>query len=62
MLSILPNNLRDKLEDALEKLDSDQIEQLIEQVAQYDPVLQKTLTRYAENFDYLSILNALRTR
>ena len=61
MLSILPNTLRDKLEDALEKLDSDQIEQLIDQVAQFDPVLQKTLTRYAESFDYLGILNALRT-
>jgi len=60
MLSVLPSKLLAKLEDALEKLDADQIELLIEQVAQYDPLLRKTLTHYAENFDYLSILNALR--
>ena len=60
MLSVLPNKLRADLEDALEKLDADQIELLIEQVTPHDSTLKKTLSHYAENFDYISILNALR--
>ncbi len=58
--SALPGELLAELEEALERLDSDRIEQLIQQVACYDPTLQKTLTRLAENFDYPTILKALR--
>lgn len=61
MFSVLPEALRSELGDALERLDADRIELLIEQIATYDQALQKTLTHFAENFDYLTILKALRT-
>ncbi|MGZ5050447.1 MAG: response regulator [Methylobacter sp.] len=61
MLSILPNELHRDLLDALESLDSERIDQIIEQVAAYDQPLQKTLANFAENFDYSAILKALRS-
>jgi PAS domain S-box-containing protein len=61
MLSILPESLRQELIQALESLDSDRIEPLIQQVAMYDANFQKALTHLANNFDYPTILKALHT-
>jgi signal transduction histidine kinase/DNA-binding response OmpR family regulator len=60
MLSVLPNTLRDKLQEALESLESDRIDQIIQQVTDYDQELQQTLAQYTDSFDYQTILNALR--
>ncbi len=60
MLSALPSDLLIGLQNALECLDADRIATFIEQVATYDANLQRTLTQFADNFDYLSILKALR--
>jgi CheY-like chemotaxis protein/anti-sigma regulatory factor (Ser/Thr protein kinase) len=61
MLSILPETLRQELMQALESLNSDRIETLIQQVAMYDANLQKALAYLANNFDYPTILKALHT-
>ncbi|MGR8932008.1 MAG: PAS domain S-box protein [Gammaproteobacteria bacterium] len=61
MLAVLPEELRADLKDALQKLDSERIGQIIRQVANYDKALERTLNRYADNFDYPAILNTLRT-
>ena len=59
MLSKLPETLRIQLKQALEILDSERIEEIIDEVAIYDQNLQKTLLCMAENFDYQSILRVL---
>jgi CheY-like chemotaxis protein len=59
MLSILPKALQNELYEALVSLESDRIDQVIEQVGQYDLVLQKTLTRFVGNYNYPAILQAL---
>jgi len=59
MLAGLPEELRNDLKQALEILDSERIDQLILEVAEYDQKLQKTLASIAENFDYQTILKAL---
>jgi len=61
MLSVLPEALRADLAAALESLETERIEQVIQQVAPHDPKLQKNLSHLAENFDYSSILKALQT-
>ena len=58
-LSHLPQDLCDELREALQRLESERIAELIEQVAAYDKSLQLTLTRLAYNFDYPAILKAL---
>jgi CheY-like chemotaxis protein/anti-sigma regulatory factor (Ser/Thr protein kinase) len=60
MLEGLPEELRDRLIKALENLDGDRIQAAIQQVAEYDPTLQKKLTHLAGSFDYPAILQALR--
>ncbi len=61
MLLALPEALRSELKNALESLESERIEIVIHQVEVYDQKLQKVLMSLAENFDYLTILKALRT-
>lgn len=61
MLSVLPEELRDELTNALKSLETKRIALAIERVASYDRALQKTLNHLAENFDYATILKALRT-
>jgi hypothetical protein len=56
----LPEALRVDLIKALQSLDSVRIDTVIGQVAKHDKTLQKKLSRLAENFDYPSILRALR--
>jgi CheY-like chemotaxis protein len=58
-LSVLPDELRSDLTNALESLEPKRIALVIQQVATYDKQLQKTLTYFAENFDYPTILKAL---
>jgi CheY-like chemotaxis protein len=60
-LSILPQKLCNELIKALESLEQKQISTIIEQVLSYDLALYKTLSQLAENFEYQTILNALRT-
>jgi signal transduction histidine kinase/CheY-like chemotaxis protein len=61
MLSVLPDELQRELRYALESLEVARISAAIGQVARYDLVLYKTLSRMAENFDYPAILKALQT-
>jgi CheY-like chemotaxis protein len=61
MLSVLPEPLRNELQEAFENLQNERIDQLIRQVATYDQDLQKTLTYFAESFDYPTILQALKS-
>ena len=60
MLTVLPTTLRHELHDALQSLDSGRIAAVIQQVALYDSMLHKLLSRMTENFDYPTILNALQ--
>lgn len=48
----LPETLRNELRNALERLDSDQIAQLLSQAEVHDPSLRKILTLIADNYDY----------
>ncbi|TRW91209.1 MASE3 domain-containing protein [Candidatus Methylobacter oryzae] len=61
MLSVLPESLRYDLTEALESLETNHIAQVIQQIATYDPKLQKTLSHLADTFDYTAILKALQT-
>ncbi|WP_082879674.1 PAS domain-containing protein [Methylomonas methanica] len=60
MLTALPQELRSELINALESLEQEHIGTIIGQVLPYDLILYKTLMRLAENFDYPTILNAIR--
>jgi signal transduction histidine kinase/CheY-like chemotaxis protein len=60
MLSALPKSMRDELQEALECLDSERIDRIIQQVAAYDSNLQITLTQITDSFDYPTILQALK--
>jgi PAS domain S-box-containing protein len=55
----LPASLREVLLRALEDLDTEQIERLIQQIGESDQNLSRTLIRYADNFDYPAIIDAL---
>ncbi|UZR29186.1 PAS domain S-box protein [Methylococcus mesophilus] len=59
MLSGLPEDLRQELRSALSSLESERIDAALRKVAALDPQLHKTLSRFAENFDYPAILKAL---
>ena len=60
-LSVLPRGLRKDLTDALTNLDSERISRAIARVAPYDIKLKNALSTFADNFDYPTILKALRT-
>ena len=60
MFANLPEALLDEFKEALESLDTENIDAVIEQIAQYDAELQKTLQHLADNFDYSAILKALK--
>lgn len=60
-VSILPRELLRELIKALQSLDQEHIGTVIRQVLPYDLALYKTLSRLVENFDYPTILNALRS-
>jgi CheY-like chemotaxis protein len=55
----LPDPLRKALLSALENLDSERIRSLIRQIGETDQELSRTLSRYADNFDYPRIIEAL---
>jgi CheY-like chemotaxis protein/anti-sigma regulatory factor (Ser/Thr protein kinase) len=59
MLSVMPDATRDELEVALVRLDSQQIDSIIQQIKEIDTEVAKALSLKAKNFDYQSILNAL---
>jgi PAS domain S-box-containing protein len=59
MLANLPGALRQKLKDALKGLDCERIADVLREVAKVDPELAQGLSRLAESFDYVPILNAL---
>jgi PAS domain S-box-containing protein len=61
MLTVLPQKLRVELQEALQSLESRAIFQTIQQVAMYDQELYKNLIQCAENFDYPTILQALKS-
>jgi CheY-like chemotaxis protein len=60
MLSVLPTELRHDLESAVISLDSEHIGIIIQRIAVYDQKLKKALTQLNDNFDYPTILKALR--
>lgn len=59
-LAVLPALVRSELKEALESLERDCIASIIDQVADYDPPLRDTLSLLADNFDYPTILKALK--
>jgi len=61
MLAALPPELLGNLKNALESLESDRIQAVIQQVAAFDGQLHNALARLAENFDYLVILKAIQS-
>jgi signal transduction histidine kinase/DNA-binding NarL/FixJ family response regulator len=60
MLETLPEGLRSDFREALELLDSERIDAIIQQIAAYDRALHKALSQFAANFDYPAILRLLR--
>lgn len=60
MVEGLPEELRDNLIEALESLEIDCINSAIQQVSTYDQALQTTLGHLASNFDYVTIMEALK--
>jgi CheY-like chemotaxis protein len=58
-LAALPVPLREELHSALENLDSETIRRLILQVGEIDQNLSLILSRYADNFAYPTIIDAL---
>ncbi|MDR3438702.1 PocR ligand-binding domain-containing protein [Telmatospirillum sp.] len=61
MLSVLPDEIRNDLKNALESLEKQRIAHVIENISSYDRKLHKVLISLTKKFDYPSILNALRT-
>ncbi len=60
MLNSLPEALRNEFVEVLESLESKRIEAVIQQVSMHDQELQSKLTQLARNFDYTTILKALK--
>lgn len=58
-LAVLPEVLRSELYTALQSLESERINAVIQQAKNYDVALFKTLTHLTGNFDYPSILKVL---
>ena len=59
MLTVLPGPLCRELKEAVESLDSNRIEAVIQRVSEIDAKLGGSLSQRAGNFDYSAILNAL---
>jgi len=59
-LLVLPASLREELAQALESLEAERIADVIGRITASDPGLGKTLTQFAEDFDYPAILKALQ--
>jgi PAS domain S-box-containing protein len=59
MLAALPQELRQRLHEALDDLDYERIMATIGEMGECDPELARTLKQLAEYFDYPAILNAL---
>jgi PAS domain S-box-containing protein len=59
MLTGLPSTLRNQLKDALESLEAKLISQIISQIGEKDAALGHTLSSFADEFDYSSIIAAL---
>ena len=62
MLTVLPAPLRSELADALESLEGDRISAILAQVKPRDQKLYKQLSLLVDNFDYPTILNALKNK
>jgi CheY-like chemotaxis protein len=60
-LAGLSGELRKDLEDAVISLDADRIDGVIGRISEQDPSLGRTLSKYAERFEYSSIFDALRS-
>lgn len=60
MLTVLPLEMRNELGEAFESLETERINAVIQQMANYNPSLQQRLSQLADNFDYSSVLKALR--
>lgn len=60
MFSGLPEEIRIDLKNAVESLDSERINRILKQVADNDQDLYRHLSQCVDNFDYPSILQALR--
>jgi CheY-like chemotaxis protein/anti-sigma regulatory factor (Ser/Thr protein kinase) len=58
-LAVLPLALREELQSALENLDSEQINAVIRRIGESDEKLRRTLSHYADNFNYPAIIKAL---
>lgn len=61
MVAVLPQALRNELHDALESLESERINTVLQQVKPLDATLYQTLSGLVDNFDYPSVLKALQT-
>ncbi|MDD2832489.1 MAG: ATP-binding protein [Methylotenera sp.] len=59
-LRVLPAEIRNEMQTALESLDSEKIDMAIKPVSAYDAELYKTLSILVDNFDYPAILKALK--
>lgn len=59
MMAVLPPALRREFREALESLEEESINAVIQQVAAYDVDLQHRLSRLADNYNYPVILKAL---
>jgi uncharacterized lipoprotein YmbA len=62
MLAAIPEDIRQRLCDALVSLDSERITAAIDEAAKTDATLAHTLRRFAESFDYPAILRALEAK
>jgi PAS domain S-box-containing protein len=58
-LGVVPENLRIELKEALESLDSERIEKVVQKTGEFDPYTAKALSRLAESFEYPRILMLL---
>ena len=59
-LAALPDALRNELEDALIRLDSGKISELIGRIEEQDAELGKQLGQYADVYDYATLLRVLK--
>ncbi len=60
MLEVLPQEMRHELEEALQSLNSERIDDVIQKIEKYDRQLGQALAQIAGNFDYPAILRALQ--
>jgi CheY-like chemotaxis protein len=59
MLAALPVELRVRIKEAVESLDTRQIAEVAQQIGEFDPHLRDTVLRMVERFDHPAILDAL---